>query len=123
VESSAFSFVLDSLEGLSYGRGMALAKKTPAKKKITKRPRVRRRMWGERSPEERAQGDAAYLRSLVPTMRELGVTRFSDIELGPPVPDKCGTRGEGGKIRTCVRPYGHKGMHKEREGVFFGETS
>jgi hypothetical protein len=114
----------------------AAAKKLTKTKQKKKGRRTYRNPW-RRSPSERATEDALYLRELIPVMRELGVSWFADIELGPlpldraalreyiagkiPGTTTCGQRGEGGRVRTCVLPYGHKGKHKEADGSRFGE--
>jgi hypothetical protein len=56
--------------------------KNPAPKK--KKGTVRRRnpRW-LRTPTERASEDIAYLQTVVPIMRQLGVSHFQDIELAP----------------------------------------
>jgi hypothetical protein len=53
--------------------------KAPKKKKGIRRRNPR---W-LRTPTERASEDIAYLRTIVPIMRELGVFVFQDIEIAP----------------------------------------
>ena len=102
-----------------------VTKRPSGKKKRKKTSRRRRPMW-ERSPSERATDDALYLRNLVPVMRELGVTWFADVELGPvgTATGRCfGMYTEGETSHRCALPCNHPGNHRAKDGSEFGPVT